>query len=378
MISRNDDRGFFAAHWDWLVAGAGALALVGGVAFYVMAAGVDPEESAQETLEELKAGASRGGAAQKLDMTGFVAALKGIRNPDRLSPVPGDAASFLASEKRVFCEQGDAADEKKACGKPIPAGLETCPFCGAKQPADVATVLDVDGDGLPDAWESEHGLDPTVADANLDADSDGFTNAEEYAAGTDPQDAASHPDYLDSLRLVAPLKETVMPFYFEKVSPLPGNGWRFFFKDPSKRNGYGQLGVTYMVLVDEDIGKSGFVARGYEQKSRKQAIAGTKDKKTGAVQEKDVDVSVATLVRKADGKVVTMVVNDRRVPVDVQATLVFDRDGGKEFVVVPGDDVTLYGTKYQVAEIKTVGKTAKVTLENKELKVRKTLEALEQ
>jgi probable HAF family extracellular repeat protein len=46
---------------------------------------------------------------------------------------------------------------------------------------------DSDGDGLPDAWETQYGLDPqSPADAAVDTDSDGLTNYQEYQAGTDP------------------------------------------------------------------------------------------------------------------------------------------------------------------------------------------------
>lgn len=48
--------------------------------------------------------------------------------------------------------------------------------------------LDSDNDGMPDAWEIEHKLNPhDPADANLDSDKDGYTNIEEYLNGTDPQ-----------------------------------------------------------------------------------------------------------------------------------------------------------------------------------------------
>ncbi len=40
---------------------------------------------------------------------------------------------------------------------------------------------DSDNDGIPDAWEIAHGLNPNdAADANLDRDGDGYTNIEEY------------------------------------------------------------------------------------------------------------------------------------------------------------------------------------------------------
>lgn len=43
-----------------------------------------------------------------------------------------------------------------------------------------AADYDTDGDGMPDAWEVKHGLNPNVADNNGDFDSDGYTNLEEY------------------------------------------------------------------------------------------------------------------------------------------------------------------------------------------------------
>lgn len=42
------------------------------------------------------------------------------------------------------------------------------------------TPLDADGDGIPNAWEDKHGLNPLAASNNGDFDNDGYTNLEEY------------------------------------------------------------------------------------------------------------------------------------------------------------------------------------------------------
>ncbi len=48
---------------------------------------------------------------------------------------------------------------------------------------------DTDGDGMPDAWEEQYGLNPNVDDADGDLDGDGVSNLDEYRLGTDPSAA---------------------------------------------------------------------------------------------------------------------------------------------------------------------------------------------
>src|SRR5256885_771078 len=45
---------------------------------------------------------------------------------------------------------------------------------------------DTDGDGMPDWWEVQYGLNPNFNDAAGDADGDGISNLVEYNSGSNP------------------------------------------------------------------------------------------------------------------------------------------------------------------------------------------------
>jgi hypothetical protein len=68
-------------------------------------------------------------------------------------------------------------------------------FMAGSLPNDpLATPLDTDADGLPDAWEIAKFGNKTAQNATGDADGDGSTNGEEYTANTDPNDSNSQPN----------------------------------------------------------------------------------------------------------------------------------------------------------------------------------------
>ena len=61
---------------------------------------------------------------------------------------------------------------------------------------DNPLFIDADRDGLDDAWETTHGLNPALNDRNGDLDGDGLTNLQEYLLGTNPNNTDTDGDGL--------------------------------------------------------------------------------------------------------------------------------------------------------------------------------------
>ncbi len=362
---------FFKAHWDWLVALGGVVALGLAAVYLFSSLGQSPDDAASECSrwmnDELKKPHK---GVEAVNLQPLAKTVGQLMTPPSLREIDPKKKSFLASERRVFCQKGDASDSKKeACGRPIPADLEVCPFCGMKQHV-VKVQVDNDQDGLPNEWEKKYGLNANdAADADKDKDGDGFTNKEEFEAGTDPTDPKSHPDYLDSLSVAGALQQTFLPFWFKTYTPIPG-GYRFTLhridKNGQDLSGYNS---TWSVKKGDPIGKTGYTITGFEKKSELRVIAGSK-----AGNKKNQDVSVLELTRAADGKKISATIEVRKIPVETQVELSYDRNthSWKKTVSV-GTEIDLNGEKYRVVNLKGDDKGCEVKVENSKTKKQKVI-----
>ena len=82
--------------------------------------------------------------------------------------------------------------EKNAQGQAVNSVCDSkCPegklMCSDGICRENCGIIDSDGDGMPDKWELDNGLNPNdPSDALKDNDGDGFTNIQEYQMGTNP------------------------------------------------------------------------------------------------------------------------------------------------------------------------------------------------
>jgi pectate lyase len=102
-----------------------------------------------------------------------------------------EAVELVLATVGASLPQRDAVDARLVAhvrtrtGKMIDSQTEVG---GWPELASGTAPVDTDRDGMPDAWETKHGLNPRdPADAALDSDKDGYTNLEEYLNGTDPK-----------------------------------------------------------------------------------------------------------------------------------------------------------------------------------------------
>ena len=130
--------------------------------------------------------------------------------------------SFGVCKPQESCSDGKLSPSESDidCGGPCPTKCSEGKYCNADEDCseklecvssickksitseiEQPGILDSDGDGLPDEWEIQHGLNPNDPDdANIDSDNDGLTNLEEFdvqkihGKSTDPNQADTDVD----------------------------------------------------------------------------------------------------------------------------------------------------------------------------------------
>lgn len=112
-------------------------------------------------------------------------------SPEVLTDLPETAFARVLAEAGAVRPRRDSADSR------LVEEIRTGTGRIVNSPADVGgwpvlagapAAPDSDYDGMPDAWEKQHGFDSTQAtDGNEDADGDGYTNVEEFLNSTAPR-----------------------------------------------------------------------------------------------------------------------------------------------------------------------------------------------
>ncbi len=114
----------------------------------------------------------------------------GLRAPERFDAPPVTTHSYSEAYELVLANVGTTLPERDAADKRLVQEVSTRTGRIIDHPSDVGgwpalaagvPPKDADNDGMPDAWETTHGLNPQdPADAKADRDKDGYTNIEEY------------------------------------------------------------------------------------------------------------------------------------------------------------------------------------------------------
>ena len=173
-----------------------------------------------------------------------------------------------------------------------------CSFCGKDirvfKSALIITADDSDGDGLPDKWELQYGLNPKdPTDAKGDVDTDGFTNLEEYQAGTDPLNPKSRPTYAKKLYTAEVVSVPLglrLKHFGNAGENIPLENWDIQI-ETLRKNGrvlkqhFKSLGSNNTIVVNKrtyiiDAVQKDFVTEGQERINRSRIVLYEYDPKT--------------------------------------------------------------------------------------------------
>ncbi|HRZ10861.1 MAG TPA: thrombospondin type 3 repeat-containing protein [Kiritimatiellia bacterium] len=148
----------------------------------------------------------RGPVTETFDLTGYAAGYTGLVVRFRYANARNEMF-WQVDDVVLHCETCDTNFDSDSDG--YVDVNDNCPFAANANQADLdndgygdACDDDIDGDGIPNDWETPgRNLSPTnAADAALDNDEDGFDSFEEYMADTDPE-AGDSLLFLDPARL---------------------------------------------------------------------------------------------------------------------------------------------------------------------------------
>lgn len=255
--------------------------------------------------------------ADRIDLAEFEAFVSRLEQPFMLTV---RAAPFAVSDLRVRSSNPDIPT-------PIPYGTEVCPWTGFVEPE--LEDPDTTGDGIPDSWFVQFGLDPFDVELPFrDLDGDGFTVREEFEAGTNPVDPEDHPSYAYKLRV---LRTGARPFglRFQGIQELGPDDRRFMLNMRHRdRSFFAQMGEVV----------EGYRLVGFEERTRQGPLG-------------PVDGSILKLERQADSRVIELTVNVDYNLSEPIAELLFLVDDSARTVRV-GDDISLMEQEFKVIDIR--------------------------
>ena len=149
---------------------------------------------------------------------------------------------------------------------------------------------DVDGDGMPNIWETQYGLNPENSnDATEDPDNDTYINLDEYIGGTDPLDPESFPGILKRFEIADIYRKKIKIRFFGYLK-LPNGSYRLQINWANK---------TEFKKVGEKL-------RGYKITEFIQIFDETYDPLLGATQKNDISY---IKIRKMNASPITLVLN---------------------------------------------------------------------
>jgi len=308
-------------HYDKLVAFIVLIALSGSLLYLAVQIGM--VKTMKERFDrEITGMRPQHEHAAELDAAPFEKTLAALDAPFQLPEVE---RALLVPEARVWCTD---------CRMPIPYEVEVCPFCRKPQRPDPDEAPDYDGDkdGMYDAWEREHKLNPfDASDASGDPDADGFTNYEEFTGSprTNPRDPEDSPPIVVKLRLV---RIDIDPFMlrFRGMMRRPDGSLKF------QINLRG-VGGTYFRALGEDV--EGFTLLKFDEKYREV-------EKYGRIMKEDI----SELILKRGDKLIRLEKGKDVQHDEYVARMLFVIEN-REIAARLNDKFELRGNSYQVIRI---------------------------